>query len=99
MNHGTETILCETPTSGKAPTRIPKWKYDVVRDAIIAVLTEEQEIFFTDLSEKVSARLSNEDKAHLGSIAWHVTTVKLHMETKGALQRLPGKGRQRLALT
>lgn len=99
MKRSTETILCETPTPGKAPTNIPKWKYEVVRDAIIAILEEEQEVYFADLSEKVGERLTSEDKADLGSVAWHATSVKLHMETKGLLRRLPGKSRQRLALT
>lgn len=31
-------------------------------------------------------------------LAWHVTTVKLHMETEGALERLSNKGRQQLVL-
>ncbi|MEM9617387.1 MAG: hypothetical protein AAF936_05445 [Pseudomonadota bacterium] len=98
MKRSMETVRCETPTPGKAPTNIPKWKYEIVRDAIVATLEEEQEVYFADLPEKVGERLNSKDKADLGSIAWHVTTVKLHMETKGLLRRLPGKGRQRLAL-
>jgi len=98
MARDTEKFICKTPTPGKAPTRIPKWKYDAVRNAIIAVLRDEGEVFFTDLPEKAAARISDEDRNDLGSVAWHVTTVKLHMETEGELRRLPGKGRQRLAL-
>lgn len=98
MTRNAEKVLCKTPTPGKTPTRIPKWKYDIIRDAIIAILRDEEEIYFTDLPEKASARISDENRKDIGSMAWHVTTVKLHMETEGELRRLPGKGRQRLAL-
>lgn len=98
MTRDTEKVLCKTPTPGKASTRIPKWKYDAVRDAIISVLREEGEAYFTDLPEKAAARIGEKDRADIGSMAWHVTTVKLHMETEGELRRLLGKGRQRLAL-
>ncbi|MHA7873096.1 MAG: hypothetical protein ACX939_12155 [Hyphococcus sp.] len=35
--------------------------------------------FFSELPEKAAARLSGDDRAALGSLAWHVTTVKLDM--------------------
>ncbi len=98
MTRDTEKIPCKTPTPGKAPTRIPKWKYDIIRNAITAILREEREVYFADLPEKTAARISDEDRKDIGSMAWHVTSIKLHMETEGELRRLPGKGRQRLAL-
>ena len=97
MTRSSETIICKTPTPGKSPTRIPKWKYDAVRAAIVKLLSLEGEIYFSELPEKVAATLDGETKAALGSIAWHVTTVKLHMETEGEIRRMPGKGRQRIS--
>jgi len=41
MTRGDEKILCRTPAPGKAPTRIPKWKYDAARAAILKVLQRE----------------------------------------------------------
>ncbi len=97
MTRDEEKILCKTPTPGKAPTRIPKWKFDVVRAAILTLVGREGEVYFTDLPEKVGALLDAAARAELGSLAWHVTTVKLHMETVGEIRRVPGKGRQRIA--
>ena len=96
MTHNDEKILCKTPTPGKAPTRIPKWKFDAVRAAILKLLGQEQEIFFAELPDKVGGVLGHEAKKELGSLTWHVTTVKLHMETEGEIRRVPGKGRQRI---
>ena len=92
-----EKIVCKTPTPGKTPTRIPKWKYDAVRDAVLAVLDSEGSAYFTDLLEKIGGMLDSQTRKELGSLAWHVTTVKLHMEAIGEIKRLPGKGRQQIA--
>lgn len=96
MTRGGEKILCQTPTPDKAPTRIPKWKYNAVRAAILKLLNRESEIYFSDMAENVGALLNARDRAELGSLSWHVTTIKLHMETVGEIRRLPGKGRQRI---
>lgn len=96
MTRDNEKVLCKTPTPGRAPTRIPKWKYDAVRAAILNVLESEEEVYFADLPEKTGALLDATMRSELGSLAWHVTTVKLHMETQGEIRRAPGKGRQRI---
>ena len=97
MADNEEKVECQTPTPGKASTRIPKWKYDAVRGAVLAVLEKDEAVFFTDLPEKVGALLDSQTRKELGSLAWHVTTVKLHMETIGEIKRLPVKGRQQIA--
>ena len=35
-------ILCETPTPGKAGTRIARWKYDVVRAKILEAVPQDE---------------------------------------------------------
>ena len=51
-------VVCETPTPGKQPTRIDRWKYDLLRDAILDVLPEKgegvpfQELINTAAEEK-----------------------------------------------
>jgi len=86
-----ETVACRTPTAGKAGvTRIPKWKYDCVRRAILDCLEESEtgQIKFMDLPDAVHDQLTSNQLAKLGSIGWHVTTVKLNMEVEGELQRV-----------
>jgi hypothetical protein len=93
---------CRTPNPDKpGVTRIPRWKYDLMRGAIRAVLAEAPAdgFPFRDLAGAVEARLSAEDVQRLGSVKWHSTTVKLEMEVAGEVSRVPGAVPQRLVLT
>lgn len=92
-------VLCRTPTPGKAGTRIPKWKYDAVRLAIRAVVPKGGAgVAFKELSGLVGKALSAGDRARLGSVPWHTVTVKLHLETVGEIERIPGSKPQRIRL-
>ncbi|WP_404400605.1 DUF6958 family protein [Pelagibacterium halotolerans] len=94
-----DKIECQTPTPGKKPVRIPRWKYETVRAAILQVLRETPGLEFRELSAAVREKIGDETLTRLGSLSWHVTTVKLDLETRGEVQRLSGKGPQRLSLT
>lgn len=90
-------VLCETPTPGKQGTRIPKWKYDAVRAAILRVVPRSKEgIEFRELPGRVQEMLSAEHRQQLGSITWHTVTVKLHLEVTGEIERIPGSKPQRI---
>lgn len=92
-----EKVLCQTPTPGKKGTWIAKWKYDAVRKAIRTVVPRnKQGLPFEDLPELVQAALTSEQLEKLGSVMWYTVTVKLHMETAGELERVPGAVPQRL---
>jgi hypothetical protein len=90
-------VTCQTPTPGKKPTQIPKWKYDLLRDAILKVLpTSGEGLLFTELPDKVASILDPQDLAKLGSVGWYTTTVKLDMEVRGEIERVPKVIPQRL---
>lgn len=94
-----DRMACYTPTAGRdGATRIPRWKYDCVRRAILDVLedVDSGEIRFQDLAGCVQDQLSSNQLAKLGSLKWHVTTVKLNMEVDGELERVPRKTPQML---
>ncbi|MEM1032461.1 MAG: hypothetical protein AAF928_21950 [Myxococcota bacterium] len=88
---------CRTPNADGA-TNIPTWKFDAVRKAILAAVTEAgtEGLPFKSFSDEVAARLTEEERAGLGSVGWHATTVKLELEVRGELRRLPGASPQRL---
>lgn len=89
--------VCETPTPGKKPTRIDRWKYDLVRAAILdAVPADDRGVEFKELPALVSARIPAEEQESLGSVSWYTTTVKLDLEVKGELERIPGSKPQRI---
>ena len=94
-----ERITCHTPTPGKKPTRIHKWKYDLLRGIILDILDgSEDGVEFRSLPGLIDARLGADDKANLGSVSWYTTTVKLDMEVKGDIERIPRVSPQRLRL-
>ena len=92
-------VVCETPTPGKKPTRIHKWKYDLLRGIILDILSDsEGGVEFRSLPGLIDARLGAEQRSTLGSVSWYTTTVKLDMEVKGDIERVPGAKPQRLRL-
>ncbi len=94
-----QKVECRTPMPGSQGTRIPKWKYDAVREAIRAVVPRTKEgIEFRSLATLVAKAMPVADRRKFGSVAWHTTTVKLHMEVIGELARVPDSRPQRLRL-
>jgi len=94
-----DKIACYTPTKGReGATNIPRWKYDCVRRAILNVLDEadDGQVLFKDLAEHVEEVLTSNQLAKLGSLGWHVTTVKLNMEVEGEIERVPRQTPQTL---
>ena len=95
---GSERVACRTPNPGRpGTTRIPKWKFDLVRKAILDELGRGH-VAFGELPDLVGRRLEPDDLERLGSLGWHVTTVKLELEVRGEIRRLDGHRRQVLAL-
>jgi hypothetical protein len=92
-----DRVLCQTPNKPTAGTRIPRWKFDAVRTAILTVLAE-GEMTFLDLTSACKIRMADADLAKLGSLGWHVTTVKLELECRGEIARVPGSKPQLLTL-
>jgi hypothetical protein len=89
MSAVTEKIVCQTPSDGKTPKTIDKWKYDVVRRAILHILKAKPEgVLFSELSGMVGQNLSEYEKQNLGSVDWYTITVKLDLEVKGEIRRL-----------
>lgn len=90
-----EKILTLHP-QGKQGVNIDKAKYDTMRNAIVGTLGEQPELTFTELNNAVGAKLEGNFD---GSIGWYYTTVKLDLEARGVIKRVPGSQPQRLRLT
>jgi hypothetical protein len=89
-----EKILTLHPY-GKKGVNISKEKYDIVRQAILSILGQQQETLFKDLPAEVERVM---EKEFDGSISWYVTTIKLDMEARGLIIRIPKSSPQRLRL-
>jgi hypothetical protein len=79
-----DKILTQLP-QGKKGVNISNEKYDIIRKAIIDSL-KSNELTFTLLTEKVKERLNN---IFEGAIGWYVETVKLDLEAKNIIERIP----------
>lgn len=94
-----EKILCLTPTPGKQGTRIDRWKYETLRRAIRrAVSKNKTGVEFMRLAELTRPFLSDDELQKIGSLMWYVTTVKLHLEVIGEIERVPNSRPQRIRL-
>ena len=70
----------------KQGVNISKEKYELIRNAILCVLKTEKEITFMKLSRAVEKEVNGKFD---GSVTWYVTTVKLDMEARGEVKRVP----------
>ena len=70
----------------KQTVRIDKTKYDAVHHAILLNLQRYGSMTFTQLGALVEEDLHD---TFSGSIIWYYTTVKLDMEARGEIRRVP----------
>jgi hypothetical protein len=97
---GTITTLNANYARGKGGTRVSAEKYEIIRKAILkAVPKTKAGIAFGDLPKAVEKHLGRADRAKIGSIPWYVTTVKLDLEARGLIERVPEAKPQRLRRT
>jgi hypothetical protein len=70
----------------KQGVKISKEKYEIIRKAILCVLETQKEITFMNLSRAVEKEVNGNFE---GSVTWYVTTVKLDLEARGQIKRVP----------
>jgi hypothetical protein len=90
-----EKIMTLHPEAGKAGVNIDRQKYEMMRDIIVDIIALSGEFDFRDLPNAVGRRLNN---SFDGSIGWYTTTVKLDLEARGIIERIPNSRPQRLRL-
>lgn len=90
----TDRIMTLHPL-GKSGANIDQDKYDTMRQAILDAVQDRGEISFKELIEDVRRRLTGKFD---GSINWYVTTVKLDLEARAVIERIPRSSPQRLRM-
>lgn len=84
------------PDPEKQGTRMTKATYDAYKAALLKVIPATEEgIEYGSLSKAVVPHLT-EELVENTSQGWWVTSVKLDLEARGMIERVPGKGRQRV---
>ena len=79
----------------KQGVNISKEKYDIIRKAILSTMRAQKEITFMNLSRAVEKEVNG---MFNGSVMWYVTTVKLDLEARGELKRVPNSRPQLVKL-
>ena len=96
-----EKVGCRTPAEGRdGVTNIPKWKFDAIRAILLDVVrgAGPDGYKWSDMSDAVAERLTQDQLDRLGKVGWHTVSVKLEMEVRRELIRLDVKGPQRIIL-
>jgi hypothetical protein len=79
----------------KQGVNISKEKYQVIRQAILSTLSTQKEMTFMKLSRAVEKEVNGNFE---GSVMWYVTTVKLDLEARGEIKRVPNSRPQLVKL-
>ena len=80
-----EKIMTLHP-QGKKGVNILKRKYDVIKDFIIETMREHKEISYDELTGLAVDRLA---RSFDGKVVWYIVTVKLDLEARGIIERVP----------
>jgi len=97
MSQVEDKVSCRTPTPGKQAINIPRWKFDLLRKHLLALIPSALPgIRARQIPALIKTRLSAKELDRLGSVAWHVTTVKLELQVRGEIERIEGVSPQRL---
>ncbi len=79
----------------KQGVKISKEKYEIIRKAIMSTLRQQKEMTFMNLSRAVEKEVNGNFD---GSVTWYVTTVKLDLEARGEIKRVPNSRPQLVKL-
>jgi hypothetical protein len=78
-------------------TRISQEKYDTVSRAMLAVVPKSADgVELPRLYGLVRSKLTARERASIGSVNWYVMALKLDLEARKRIERVPGSNPQRL---
>lgn len=81
-----EKFFAKHPDPAKQGVNISKAKYDAVRTEILAALENGKELTLKELFAAVSKKQKGKFD---GSISWYTTVVKLDLEARKVIERVP----------
>jgi len=80
-----EKIMTLHP-DGKKGVNISKRRYDGIKDFILDTIRDQKEISYQDLSRLAVEKLA---KTFDGKVVWYVVSVKLDLEARDIIERIP----------
>lgn len=91
----TDTIATLHPDPSKKGVKIEKEKYETMRSAILETLERDGAMPFMELAALLEDRMRG---SFDGSVMWYYTTVKLDLEARGEIRRVPNTRPQMVEL-
>lgn len=85
MKNTEDKILTLHP-AGKTGVNILRRRYETIRSFILETVAQHGEISYQDLNDLAEEHLS---ATFDGKVNWYVVTVKLDLEARGELERVP----------
>ena len=89
-----EKIMTLHP-QGKSGVHILKRRYDVIKDFILDTVEKSGDISYGDLSDMAVEALA---ETFDGKVVWYVVSVKLDLEARGIIERIPKTSPHRIRL-
>lgn len=80
-----ERIMTLHP-QGKQGVNILKRKYEIIKDYILKTVEEHGEITYQSLDDMARRELEH---SFDGKVAWYIVSVKLDLEARGVIERIP----------
>lgn len=84
-----DKTLCRNPDPEKAGVRLPTWKFETVRTAILQELANGP-VPLKEMTDRIAKRIPPDDLQRLGKLGWHMMGVKMELEVRGEIRRLAG---------
>ena len=82
----TEDRILTLHPQGKKGVNILSRRYEMVRDCMLEIIQEHGEITYQELNDISIDRLEGKFD---GKIPWYVVSVKLDLEARGVIERIP----------
>lgn len=80
---------------GKIGVNIVKSKYEVIKGFILEMILKREEISYEELNNIGVKKLS---PTFDGKVAWYIVSVKLDLEARGLIERIPKSSPHRLRI-
>ena len=90
-----EKILTLHP-EGKKGANISKEKYSAIKEFIISTISKRKEISYSELNDLAKKKLT---KNFEGSVPWYLIIVKLDLEARKIIERIPNTSPHKLKLS
>ena len=89
-----ETKIQLKHPQGKKPVNMSKEKYNLLKPALLKYLRTKGEATFGELSSAIEKDFKAKKQKFQGSLPWHLEWVKLDLEARKVIRRVPNTSPQ-----